>query len=70
MSRRQEAWGTALPVWGLSRLRQTSRSMYRCIPTRALFEFIQDGIPDTAMAPLGAKLSETKYGTSSTTSRR
>ena len=27
-------------------------------PDRALFEFIQDGIPGTAMAPLGAKLSE------------
>ena len=27
-------------------------------PDRALFEFIQDGIPGTAMAPLGDKLSE------------
>ena len=27
-------------------------------PDRALFEFIQEGIPGTAMAPLGAKLSE------------
>ncbi len=27
-------------------------------PDRALFEFIRDGVPDTAMAPLGDKLSE------------